>query len=152
MVKTKKYDLNGSNQDLILDPLNDYLNKGMNDLTYKIIGCCMEVPNAMGRGFLEGVYTECLSIEFEEKKIPFVCEERFELRYKGKKLKKVYVADFVIAGNIILEIKAQNLLIGEDMKQTINYLAASKCEIGLLINFGENSLKYKRVLLSKKNP
>jgi GxxExxY protein len=147
----EKYQFNSEPLLVVDDPLNDYVNDDINKLTYKIIGCCMEVHNEIGHGFLEAVYKECLSIEFSKKNIPFETEKRFELFYKGNKLKKVYVADFVIDGNIILEIKAQNLLVNEDLKQTINYLAASKCEIGLLINFGETSLKHKRILLSKKN-
>ena len=69
--------------------------------------------------------------------------------YKGIKIKHHYVADFVFSDNIILEVKAQNQIIEQNFKQTINYLAVSKCRIGLLINFGESSLKYKRVILTK---
>ncbi len=68
--------------------------------------------------------------------------------YKGVKIPRNYKADFVVEDKVVVEVKAQNLVIEENMKQLINYLAVSKCKVGLLINFGENSLKYKRVILT----
>ena len=108
-----------------------------NDLSYKIIGACMEVYNTMGRGFLEAVYKDCLCVELEKRKIEF----------KSVKIPRAYFADFIIEDKIILEIKAQSGIIEENLKQTINYLAVSKCKIGLIVNFGESSLKYKRIIL-----
>jgi len=115
--------------------------------TYKIIGACMEVHKQLGKGFLEIVYKDALEIEFKLKGIPFVREQKFEITYKGNKLNRFYVADFVAFDSIILEVKAQEFVIDENYKQVINYLAVSKQKLGLIINFGEDSLKFKRVAL-----
>ena len=133
----------------VSEPMNDYLSEELNDLTYKIIGCSMDVHSTIGRGFLESVYKECLKIEFERKNICFDSEKKYDIFYKGIKLPQIYKADFVINNELILEIKAQQNVIEENIKQTLNYMAVSKCKVGLLINFGENSLKYKRLVLSK---
>lgn len=114
---------------------------------YEIIACCFEVHRALGKGFLEAVYKDALSIEFEQSGIPYQRERKFEIHYKGKALAHPYYADFVVENKIILEIKAQESIIDENYKQIINYLAASKLKLGLLINFGENRLTFKRVIL-----
>jgi len=120
----------------------------LNEITYEIIGACMKVYNTLGKGFLESVYMDCLSIEFNLRKINFEKKKKFEIIYENIKIPHSYRADFVIEKKIILEVKAQANVIEENIKQTLNYLAVSKCKIGLIINFGENSLKYKRVILT----
>ena len=121
----------------------------LNSITYSIIGAAMEVYNTIGKGFLEAVYKDCLCIEFDKNGITYQKEKKYEITYKGIKIPRYYCADFLIEDKIIVEVKAQNMVIEENIKQTINYLAVSKCKIGLLLNFGENSLKYKRVILTK---
>ena len=115
--------------------------------TYEIIGLCMEVHKILGKGFNEIVYKEALQFEFIKKKIPFEREKEYEIEYKDIILSKRYYADFVVFDEIILEIKAISQLTTSDVGQTLNYLACSKNKIGLVINFGENSLKYRRVIL-----
>jgi GxxExxY protein len=115
--------------------------------TYNLISCCLEVHNALGRGFVEAVYKDALAIEFQQNEIDFEREKKFEISYKGELLPHYYYADFVVNGKIILEVKAQENIIGNHYKQLINYLAASNLKLGLLVNFGENSLKFKRVVL-----
>ena len=115
--------------------------------TYEIIGLCMEVHKILGKGFNEIVYKEALQIEFIKKKIPFEREKEYEIEYKDIILSKRYYADFVVFDEIILEIKAISQLTTSDVGQTLNYLACSKNKIGLVINFGEDSLKYRRVIL-----
>ena len=117
------------------------------DLTYKIIGSCMEVHKELGKGFNEIVYGDALEIEFKLKNINYLREKTYKINYKGHLLPRVYKADFVIDEKVILEIKAIESLVSGNIKQTINYLAASKLKIGLLVNFGENSLNYKRLIL-----
>lgn len=117
--------------------------------TYDILGKCFEVHKTLGRGFLEVVYKDALSLEFRKAKIPFEREKKYNIVYKGEVLDRSYVADFVVFNNVILEVKAISGLIEDHIKLAMNYLAVSGCEVALLINFGENSLKYKRVVLSK---
>ena len=115
--------------------------------TYEIIGLCMEVHKILGKGFSEIVYKEALQYEFSQKGIPFEREKGYEIEYKDIVLSKGYFADFVVFDEIILEIKAISQLTSSDTGQTLNYLACSKNKIGLVVNFGEDSLKYRRVIL-----
>ena len=114
--------------------------------TYKIIGLCMEVHKILGKGFNEIVYKEALQYEFIKNNILFEREKEYRIEYKDIVLSKHYFADFVVFDEIILEIKAISQLTSSDTGQTLNYLACSKNKIGLVINFGEDSLKYKRVI------
>jgi len=115
--------------------------------TYQIIGLCMEVHKILGKGFNEIVYKEALQYEFIKKEIPFEREKEYNIEYKDIVLSKHYFADFVVFDEIIIEIKAISQLTSSDTGQTLNYLACSKNKIGLVINFGEDSLKYRRVIL-----
>ncbi len=115
--------------------------------SYDIIGACMEVHRQLGCGFLEQVYQEALTLEFDDRAIPFEREKRLTIRYKGFLLQKEYVADFICFDKIILEIKALNRLKSEHTAQILNYLKATEYKLGILINFGTISLEYKRVVL-----
>jgi len=115
--------------------------------SYQIIGACMEVHKELGKGFSEIIYGDSLEIEFKKNTITYSREKRFNIKYKGETLPHYYIPDFVIDNKIILEIKAIENLTSSHLKQTLNYLAATKIKLGLLVNFGEDSLKYKRVVL-----
>ena len=112
--------------------------------THNIIGEAMEVHRRMGPGFLEAVYQECLSLEFKMQDIPFVGQPRVQLEYRGHKLQKEYVPDFVCYENVIGEIKAAKKCGDVDRAQVINALKSSSKPVGLLMNFGESSLYWKR--------
>ncbi|WP_321281266.1 GxxExxY protein [Marinifilum fragile] len=118
--------------------------------TYSIIGACMTVHRKLGVGFLESVYSEALAKELEKRKIPFVKEKKIELFYDGQKMIKYFKADFVCFDSLIIEIKSKSCLLKIDEQQTINYLKATKYQLGLLVNFGESSLKYKRFVNTVK--
>jgi GxxExxY protein len=117
--------------------------------TYKLIGVCMEVHRNLGKGFLEVVYKDALQYELRKVNIGFEREKKFEIAYKDIILPHYYIADFVAFGKIIIEVKAQENVAENHYKQVINYLAVSKLKLGLIINFGEESLKFKRVALTK---
>ena len=114
--------------------------------SYKIIGACMKVHSDLGAGFLEKVYQEALSIQFNKADIPFQQEVKLSLFFDGQKLNKWYKADFVCFENIIVEIKAHKFLGDTDSKQLLNYLKASNYRLGILVNFGTPSLTYKRIV------
>lgn len=116
--------------------------------TFRIIGICMEVHKVLGKGFSEVVYKDAIEQELKLKNIFYEREKKFEVEYKGTILPHYYFADFVIDEKFILEVKAQQGVLEEHYQQVINYLAVSKLQLGLLINFGEDSLKFKRVILS----
>ncbi len=113
---------------------------------YKIIGACIEVHKELGCGFLEAVYQEALCVEFERQGLPFLREQQLRITYKGLVLSKYYIADFICYDKIILELKALTELTSQHISQTLNYLKATELKLALLINFGEQSLKYKRVI------
>jgi GxxExxY protein len=119
----------------------------LQDESYEIIGICMEVHRILGKGFLEVVYKDALEYEFQERGIPYKREKLYKVPYKEIVLRHEFFADFVVYDDIILEVKAQKGIIEEHYKWVINYLACSKCELGLIVNFGEDSLKTKRVIL-----
>ena len=121
--------------------------------TEKIIKACMNVFNELGNGFLETVYQEALAIEFGIMNIPFKREAKIEIYYKGNKLNKEYYADFICYDKIIVELKCISRLVNANKAQVLNYLHGTKLTVGLLINFGESSLKWERLtLLENEKP
>ncbi len=121
------------------------------DEVYAIVGAAMEVHRTLGCGFLEAVYQEALEIKFNNRGIPHFAQKELPLIYKGRLLKKAYVADFVAYDMIIIELKASNGLTTLDDAQIINYLKASGLLVGVLINFGKDSLEWKRKVFETKN-
>ena len=105
----------------------------------------MEVHNELGNGFLEPIYQEALEEEFKIQNIPYEREKLLTVVYKGKKLNKEYYADFVCYENIIVELKSVSMLSKPHKAQVLNYLNAANMEIGLLVNFGQTSLKWERI-------
>ena len=108
----------------------------------------MNIHSTLGNGFLEAVYSEVLEKEFVKNNIPYQREVKLDLFFNGEKLDKKYKADFICFDNIILEIKAVSFIHENFTKQTLNYLKATDKKLGLLINFGEKCLKYKRIINS----
>src|SRR5215469_14706105 len=121
----------------------------MKDEVYALVGAAMEVHREQGCGFAEHVFQECMEIELSDRGLPALPQVELPIFYKGRKLKKTYVADFVAYGKIIIELKALDKLSSREEAQVINYLKASRFQVGLLINFGAISLEWKRVAFSK---
>jgi GxxExxY protein len=114
---------------------------------YAIIGAAIEVHSELGSGFLEAVYQEALELEMKARGIP--CESQKELRvcYKQHLLKKGYFADFACYTSVIVEIKALDKLSSTEEAQVLNYLKATGCRVGVLINFGSRGkLEWKRYI------
>jgi len=118
------------------------------DESYKIIGSCMKVHSELGAGFLESVYQEALEKQFVKDNIPYEREKVLRIKYDGEQLKKTFKADFVCYDKIIVELKAASFIHSDNIQQTKNYLKTTKFELGLVINFGEKSLIYKRIINS----
>ncbi len=117
--------------------------------SYKIVGACMKVHRTLGNGFLEAVYEEALAKEFEKENIPFNRQVKLNIFYEEQQLKKFYKADFICYDKIVLEIKTVKFVPVAFQAQLKNYLTATKKELGILINFGESSLTYKRIVNTK---
>lgn len=115
------------------------------ELTGKIIGAAMEVHKLLGNGFQEVVYQRALSIEMNLLGLEHEREKEMDLRYKGYHIGQRRV-DFFVENKIMVEIKALKELEDVHLAQAINYLEAYGMEIGLLINFGNTSLQFKRVM------
>jgi GxxExxY protein len=126
----------------------------MSDLLYKeevfkLVGFCMEIHRELGKGYDEVLYKDALVVELKRSNIPFTREQKYEVAYKDVVLPHFYFADFVIWDKILFEGKACECLTDAHVKQVLNYLAASKLKLGLLVNFGEDSLTWKRVIRSE---
>lgn len=124
----------------------------MSDLLYKeecfqLVGYCMEIHTTLGQGHDEVIYKDSLAIELQNNRVPYAREKKFEITYKGVILPHHYFADFVVQDKIIFEAKAVEKLTEAHIKQVLNYLAAARLRLGLLVNFGAASLEWRRVIL-----
>lgn len=121
------------------------MNKIIDDeLTYKIIGCAMKVHNTLGNGFQEVIYQRCLAIELEKAGLEFLREQEMPIYYEEIQV-GTRRADFIVAGEVMVELKALIKLEDDHLAQSLNYLTAYQIEKGLLINFGSTSLEVKRL-------
>jgi GxxExxY protein len=117
------------------------------DEVFQLVGYCMEIHRELGKGHDEVIYKDALVIELSRVRVPFSREKNYEIVYKEVVLPHFYYADFVVWEKILLEAKAVDKLTEAHLKQVLNYLAASKLQVGLLVNFGSDSLEWKRVVL-----
>ena len=116
------------------------------DLTDKILGAAFQVHRELGCGFLEKVYQEALAVVLTEMNIPFEREKPLDILFHGKKLNCKYIADFVVDDKVILELKAISDLDVNCESQVINYLKATGYKVGFLMNFGNPSFHFKRLV------
>jgi GxxExxY protein len=112
-------------------------------LTETVIGCAMEVHRHLGPGYLESVYEKALMIELRRAGISCQSQMPLNVTYRGEVVGE-FVADIVVEGRVIIELKACQTLHQRHEAQVVNYLVATGYEIGLLINFGSDSLQFKR--------
>lgn len=120
----------------------------LEDEVFAIAGAAMEVYYSMGIGFLEPVYQEALGMEFSRRGIPFKRECELDIYYKGTKLVKKYVADFVCFGQVIVELKMVPRLTNIEVAQLLNYLKITKMRVGILANYGARpKLEWKKYVM-----
>ncbi len=124
--------------------------KKYKDIVYQIIGAAMEVHNNMNWGLLEPVYNEALHLELEERGIHSEREQSLPCYYKHHLMEKRYQMDLVV-GDIIVELKSVSELTSAHRAQLFNYLRLTKKPIGLLINFGQESLQGERYAFCEDN-
>ena len=115
------------------------------ELTYAINGAAMEVHSTLGPGYLEAVYQASLAHELNLRGIPFEPQKRLTVTYKGVVVGE-YVADLLVEGKVIVELKAVSTLTKAHEAQAHNYLAATGMRLALLLNFGAKSLEWRRVI------
>ena len=118
-------------------------------LTEKIIGAAIEVHRALGPGLLESVYWACLAREFGLQVLPFEQEKPLPVEYKGVRIDCGYRLDFIVAGKVVVELKAVDAILPVHEAQLLTYLKLTGCRVGLLINFNVPVLKdgIKRMVL-----
>ncbi len=142
MMGRERYGGEGNRTDLLL-----------RDEVFAIIGAAIAVHQELGPGFLEAVYQEALEIEPSDRRISFTSQTPLPVMYKGRPLKKEYIADFVCYKQIIVEIKALERLSSKEEAQIINYLKATGSQVGLLINFGSPAkLEWRRFANTHNRP
>jgi GxxExxY protein len=117
----------------------------INELTYKINGAIYEVNKVLGAGFLEKVYEKALMIEFMERKLKAESQVPVKVTYKNIEVGDYY-ADIIVEDKVLLELKAVKMLQKEHEAQILNYLKATKYNIGLLINFAHPKAVIKRYI------
>lgn len=121
------------------------------ELTYQIIGCAMTVHRGLGPGYREDTYQRDLEVQFTEKGLAYESQKLLEVfdSAHGNVLIGYYIPDFIVAGQVVVEIKALKSTDNSHLAQVIGYLAVTGCPVGLLINFGARSLQWRRIFPPK---
>ena len=125
--------------------------KYITDLTYKIIGCCIEVHRILGPGLLEKIYIKALQEDFKIQEINYESEFNIHVDYKGKDLDCDLRCDFLIEGCIVLEVKSVADLHDIHTAQTLNYMNLLKTPKAILVNFNVTNIfkEGQKTFLSK---
>jgi GxxExxY protein len=113
-------------------------------ITAAIIAAFYAVYDELGYGFLEATYCSALARELTKRGVPFARETMVNVYYKGDKV-GLYRADFLVAGQVVLEIKSTEIVGDADRRQLLNYLRSTTLEVGLLLHFGPKA-SFKRVI------
>jgi len=117
------------------------------DLTDKILSCFYDVYNRLRYGFLEKVYENALKYELEKRGFKVESQKKIEVFYDGQRVGEYY-ADLVVDDLVIIELKAAEELCVEHSYQLLNYLRATKFEVGLLLNFGKRPQTARKTFLN----
>ena|ERR1051326_3391666 len=119
--------------------------RGLNELTERIIGCAYEVSNRMGCGFLEKVYENSMRIELSQAGLAAKQQHPIPVMYRGEVVGD-YFADLLVEGSVLIELKSCKSLDDVHSAQCINYLKATGIKVCLLINFGKSKIEIKRIV------
>lgn len=111
-------------------------------LIKSIVGLAMKVHRELGVGFSEAIYANALAFELAEARIPFEREKRIAAYYRGHMMGD-FIADLVVQNSLIVELKAVETLVTAHSVQLVNYLSATRIDVGLLLNFDAKSLQFK---------
>ncbi len=123
--------------------------KHLNDLCYRIVGICMEIHRELGPGFPEEYYQRAMEHELSISRMKFEAEKPVQVYYKSVPV-GLSCLDFLVEDELVLEFKSVSRLEDVHLAQVIKYLSAANLKFGLLVNFGEQSLNYKTVVLPVK--
>ena len=115
--------------------------KAFSELSYRTLGCAIEVHRHLGPGLLESTYQRCLAYEFETNNIVYKAEHALPVIYKGLEFDCGYRLDFLVEGSIILELKSIDKLLPIHEAQSLTYMKLADIKDGFLINFNVKRLK-----------
>lgn len=132
-----------------MNPFSENDGYPLQQQTYQIIGVAMDIHRVLGKGFSEIVYKDAFEYECKQLNISYEREKEYKVNYKGTILPHRFFADFVVFETVIVEIKSKKGIVEEHYAQVMNYLAISNLEVGLLLNFHEKSLEYKRIISTR---
>ena len=118
------------------------------EITAAVIGCAFEVINELGAGFLESVYEKALLLALRQKGLSVIAQHPVKVMFRSVCVGD-FSADIFVEGKVIVELKAVKAIALEHQAQIINYLNATGIAVGLLINFGNPKLEYKRFTRNK---
>jgi len=116
------------------------------EVSYEIVAAAIQVWKTLGYGFLEKVYENALGVELGKRGIPFEQQKPIKVMYDGQVVGD-YVADLIVDGNIILELKSAKAIDDTHIAQTLNYLKATGIRLGIILNFGPEKMNFKRIIL-----
>jgi GxxExxY protein len=114
------------------------------DLTDKALGACFDVAHELGAGFLESVYEKALVVALQQKGLQVERQVPLTVKFRGVIVGEFF-ADILVEKKLIIELKSVSTLRPEHQAQVINYLKATSIEVGLLVNFGNPKLEYRRL-------
>lgn len=117
----------------------------LNELTFAINGCAMDVLNVVGHGFHEKIYENAMAVAFENRGITFSQQTQFNIEYEGKNI-GVFIPDLVVEDKIIVELKTIDKIGNNEKGQVLNYLKATDLKLGLIINFKNPKLEWQRII------
>ena len=117
-------------------------------LTKAVIGSAFEVINELGSGFLESVYEKALLLALREEGLSATSQHPVQVMFRGECVGDFY-ADLLVEDSVIVELKAVKAITPEHQAQLINYLNATGVDVGLLVNFGNPKLEYRRLTRGK---
>ena len=117
----------------------------MPDLSYQIVGCAYEVFNSIGPGHLEKYYQKALAIKFKNSALQFEEQVHYPLEFEGELIGHNYL-DYVVDNKIVVEIKKDGRFSKANIDQVLKYLAVTKMKLALLVNFGLDGVKVKRII------
>lgn len=121
---------------------------GLDEITFKINGCAMDVLNKIGHGFHEKVYENALAVALEKSGLRFSQQKQYPVFYEGKEV-GVFIPDFVVEDCVVLELKTIDRIGDNEKGQVLNYLRASCLSLGIIMNFKFPKLEWRRVIWEK---
>jgi GxxExxY protein len=116
------------------------------DLSYRIVGCALEVYRELGYGFLEKVYENALMVALRQAGVEAAQQVMIEVPFRGVVVGQ-YTADIIVEQKVLLELKSCDDISPVHMAQTLNYLKATSLRLGIVLNFTKGDLQFRRVVL-----